>query len=314
MPPPSRDSSRPGADQPRQQVFQLRELDLQLAFARPRAPREDVEDQLRAIDDAALEPLLQLAQLRRRQLVVEDDDVDVGFGRGAREQIDFAAAEKRRGVGLGPLLQHAQHDLRAGGVGEAGQLFERMFGVDAARRAGDETDEGRALMGARGRLASAAFGTILRPSRDHGAKIRTPIWHASNAILACGSRGPGSLRAGSSGLDTYNRTVPELPIEFVLFALTLVGVAVFHHRAAQSPLSGLAAITLYKLVFAAFEKAPGSTAWPGTCCDEWVVLANLAGLLLGFALLSRHFEESQVPKVLPRFLPDGLDAARSCCS
>ncbi len=65
------------ADQPRQQVLQLRELDLQLAFARPRAPREDVEDQLRAVDDLAADRLFDLPQLRRRQLVVEDDDVDV---------------------------------------------------------------------------------------------------------------------------------------------------------------------------------------------------------------------------------------------
>ena len=42
------------ADEPRQQVFQLREFHLQLAFARPRAAREDVEDELRAIDDFAM--------------------------------------------------------------------------------------------------------------------------------------------------------------------------------------------------------------------------------------------------------------------
>ena len=131
----------PGADQPRQQILQLRELDLQLAFARPRAAREDVEDELRAIDDLAFEPLLQLAQLRRRQLVVEDDDVDVGFGRRAREQLDFAAAEKCRGVRLGTLLQHAQHHVCAGGVGQPGQLFERMLGIDPAAVSGNEPDQ-----------------------------------------------------------------------------------------------------------------------------------------------------------------------------
>jgi Na+/H+ antiporter NhaD/arsenite permease-like protein len=36
-----------------------------------------------------------------------------------------------------------------------------------------------------------------------------------------------------------------------------------------------------------------------------VILTNLFLLLVGFALLSRHFEESQVPAVLPKFLPDG---------
>ena len=88
MPPPSRDSAAPDADEPRQQVFQLRELDLQLAFARPRAAREDVEDELRAIDDLAADRFFDLPQLRRRQLVVEDDDVGVGLGarRGKRRR------------------------------------------------------------------------------------------------------------------------------------------------------------------------------------------------------------------------------------
>ena len=129
------------ADQPRQQVFQLRELDLQLAFARAGAPREDVENQLRAIDDLAIEALVQLAQLRRRQLVVEDDDVGVGFGRGLRQHVDLAAAEERGRVGLGTILQHAQDDAGARGLGEAGELFEGMFRVDPPRAAGDQTDE-----------------------------------------------------------------------------------------------------------------------------------------------------------------------------
>ena len=72
MPPPSRDSAAAGADQPRQQILQLRQLDLPLPFPRARAPREDVENQLRAIDDFATDPLFNLTKLRRRQLVVEN--------------------------------------------------------------------------------------------------------------------------------------------------------------------------------------------------------------------------------------------------
>ena len=37
---------------------------------------------------------------------------------------------------------------------------------------------------------------------------------------------------------------------------------------------------------------------------EWVILANLFLLLMGFALLSRHFEKSRVPEEMPAFLPD----------
>jgi Na+/H+ antiporter NhaD/arsenite permease-like protein len=40
-----------------------------------------------------------------------------------------------------------------------------------------------------------------------------------------------------------------------------------------------------------------------------VILTNLLGLLVGFALLSNHFEKSHVPQVLPRFLPDDWKGA-----
>ena len=36
---------------------------------------------------------------------------------------------------------------------------------------------------------------------------------------------------------------------------------------------------------------------------EWVILANLLCLLVGFAILARHFEDSRVPEALPRVLP-----------
>ena len=34
------------------------------------------------------------------------------------------------------------------------------------------------------------------------------------------------------------------------------------------------------------------------------MLANLFALLVGFALLSRHFEQSHLPQLMPRMLPD----------
>jgi len=38
---------------------------------------------------------------------------------------------------------------------------------------------------------------------------------------------------------------------------------------------------------------------------EWVTLANLLGLLLGFALLADHFEKSGLPTLLPHYMPGG---------
>ena len=36
---------------------------------------------------------------------------------------------------------------------------------------------------------------------------------------------------------------------------------------------------------------------------EWRILLNLIGLLFGFGILAKHFDESHLPKILPRFLP-----------
>jgi Na+/H+ antiporter NhaD/arsenite permease-like protein len=95
-----------------------------------------------------------------------------------------------------------------------------------------------------------------------------------------------------------------VPADFILFALTLAGVAIFHRHTLTVGLTGLAVITLYKLGFTGFKTGPGLPGLGTHLLHEWVVLANLFGLLLGFALLSNHFEKSRVPAILPRFLPD----------
>ncbi|HUJ85370.1 MAG TPA: citrate transporter [Burkholderiales bacterium] len=95
-----------------------------------------------------------------------------------------------------------------------------------------------------------------------------------------------------------------VPIEFVLFALTLAGVALFHHHTFYVAIAGLAVITLYELGFTGFREGAGLAGLGAHMLHEWVVLANLGLLLLGFALLSNHFEESKLPAVLPHYLPD----------
>ena len=104
-------------------------------------------------------------------------------------------------------------------------------------------------------------------------------------------------------------SVAGIPVDFILFALTLLGVALFHRYVLQVALIGLAVIIVYKLAFTGFKTGPGLGGLAQHMAHEWVILANLLGLLLGFALLSRHFEESRVPDVLPRFLPDDWKGA-----
>src|SRR5687767_15941884 len=96
-----------------------------------------------------------------------------------------------------------------------------------------------------------------------------------------------------------------IPFDFMLFALTLLGVALFHHKTLQVALTGLAAIVIYKLVFTGFKTGAGMTGLAVHMQHEAVILSNLFLLLMGFALLSRHFENSRVPDEMPAFLPDG---------
>ena len=96
-----------------------------------------------------------------------------------------------------------------------------------------------------------------------------------------------------------------MPLDFILFGLTLVGVAVFHRNTLLVALSGLAAIVLCKLFFTGFKTGAGVGGLALHLQHEWVVLANLFLLLMGFAILARHFEESRLPDEMPAFLPDG---------
>lgn len=103
--------------------------------------------------------------------------------------------------------------------------------------------------------------------------------------------------------------VMGIPVDFILFALTLLGVALFHKYTLQVALTGLAIITLYKLGVTGFKTGPGLSGLVSHLGHEWVILTNLLGLLVGFALLSNHFEKSHAPQVLPRFLPDDWKGA-----
>lgn len=95
-----------------------------------------------------------------------------------------------------------------------------------------------------------------------------------------------------------------IPVDFILFALTLLGVALFHHHTLPVALTGLSTIIIYKLIFTGFKYGAGLDGFGHHMAHEWVILANLFLLLMGFALLSRHFEESRIPDEMPALLPD----------
>ena len=95
-----------------------------------------------------------------------------------------------------------------------------------------------------------------------------------------------------------------MPIEFILFAGVLAGVALFHRYSLHIALGGALVIAAFKIIASPFDTGPGAAGFMDHLGHEWVILINLLLLLLGFALLAKHFEDSRVPDVLPRWLPD----------
>jgi Na+/H+ antiporter NhaD/arsenite permease-like protein len=121
---------------------------------------------------------------------------------------------------------------------------------------------------------------------------------------------PVSLFASGNSVPS----VGPVRVEFIIFGLILLGVALFHRHTFWVAVIGLSVLLTFKLVFDPgfhlFEHFFGTTPIGEQLMDkelrqgEWGIILNLLGLLLGFAVLSKIFEESRVPEILPRYLPD----------
>jgi Na+/H+ antiporter NhaD/arsenite permease-like protein len=109
-------------------------------------------------------------------------------------------------------------------------------------------------------------------------------------------------------------SIGPVRVEFIIFGLILLGVALFHKHTFWVAVIGLAVLLTFKLTldpgFHLFEHFFGTTPFGDQLMDkglrqgEWGIILNLLGLLLGFAVLSKIFEESGVPDILPKFLPN----------
>lgn len=94
----------------------------------------------------------------------------------------------------------------------------------------------------------------------------------------------------------YER-IGGIDIEFILFGLILLTISLFHRYTLPTALTGLVSVVLYKLLLKEYPMIEHLE-------QEKMILINLFGLLLGFALLAKHFEESGIPGLLPALLPD----------
>jgi len=95
-----------------------------------------------------------------------------------------------------------------------------------------------------------------------------------------------------------------IPLEFLLFGLMLLGVALFHKRALPISLIGLIVILAYEAFVTAFPTGRGAGALMLHAEHEWIPITNLLLLLIGFEVLANQFERSNISDHLPNLLPD----------
>ncbi len=126
----------------------------------------------------------------------------------------------------------------------------------------------------------------------HRFRWLAAAWLAASPAFAFAAGGFGGPAIG------------PVPVEFILFACVLAGVALFHHHTLPIAVGGAVLISLYKIVASPFHEGAGVGGFFAHLGHEWVIFTNLLLLLLGFALLAKLFEDSEIPAVLPDYLPD----------
>ena len=202
MPPPRRESRTPLPGEPRQQVVELRQLHLQPALPRARAPREDVEDELRAVERLAADRLLDVALLRRRQLVVEDDHVGLAPPRTAAAiSSTLPRPIERRRVAPRALLDDASPTTRAPALSAS----SASSSTEATRRRAAAAAQSRARRARPSRRRPARRAAMVTPPsrlrRARAPELGDPHDARLAARSGCGrrSRTSGSRPAGSAG-------------------------------------------------------------------------------------------------------------------
>ena len=121
-----------------QVVLELGELDLELPLGADGVLGEDVEDQLRPVDDAGREGVLEGALLGRIELVVDDQDVGPAIGVEHLQLLELPLADVGPLVGACALLDERFHGVDQGRAGQLAQLVKLVLGVGALRQHGEE--------------------------------------------------------------------------------------------------------------------------------------------------------------------------------
>jgi hypothetical protein len=104
--------------------LELGKLHLSAGFSRSRSPRKNIKDESAAVNDTALPRFLQIVGLRRRQVFIEDNELNAFFLDELAELLDLSAAEHCCGVSGSAPRQFIGHNLSASGSRQKSQFVQ----------------------------------------------------------------------------------------------------------------------------------------------------------------------------------------------
>jgi succinyl-diaminopimelate desuccinylase len=159
----------PHPPHPGEVVLQLRELDLKLSLGADCVLGEDVEDQLRPVDDPCLERVLEGSLLRRAELVVDDQHLCGGVAVLLLQLLELSLADVRARVGQPPVLDDPPDGLDERRPRELLELGELVGAVGS----GCEHRQKEPTLGL-GRPGAIGL------SQNHSAVIMTPAMPTSD--------------------------------------------------------------------------------------------------------------------------------------
>ena len=204
--------------QPRQRVLELRQLDLQLAVARLRVLREDVEDQHGAIDDLELGGVGDGARLRRREIVIEHQHGGVGLQRARHQLVELALADEEARIDLLPALRHHVEHAHAGGAAQLLQLGEARLRDRSARGCSTCTSTARSCPSSTPRAPTAAGANSSSSDSISSRKSRPPVRCSSCTLMVSSVRHCSFLRVGRQQVRAV--IGPSVPSGFIKIAAT----------------------------------------------------------------------------------------------
>ena len=219
-----------------------------------------------------------------RRCLFRTRPADLAEYRGAGRRRPCADAIERSGI----LKQFPHIDLTTQKVG----VFGRLVKLDAALKPGDRIEIYRAIIATRRPCRARTWPTTTKFFNLPESSVCTACWSCSSCF-PCPPSPPAICP-----------TVGGIPVDFILFALTLLGVALFHHHTLYVALTGLVDDhALQDHLHRLQDRRRRGRSASAISAHEWVMLANLFCLLIGFALLAAPFREE----------PRAGDPAASSC-